>query len=114
MTDAESIDRQVDELYRKHADDDHSQRVDVGGASITQIGVSEKTFVALIVAPMLLGLLVAIWALHDASDAKGQAALAANNAQLSERNAKLAQYQLKLALDRAKIEVPDDLTENNK
>lgn len=102
MSEAE-IDKQLDARFRKAADDRHDVR------SISSIRNDNRNQLT---TPVILGFLVlmgmfsiglAVVAIYAGS--------AATSAEHSERNAKLAQYQLKLALDRAHIEVPDDLTE---
>ena len=81
---------------------------DTQGASIVQIGISERSLLYLMWLPLAIALVASIAAVVISVLAFGGASLASNQAQLAERNAKLAQYQLELTLREHNLEVPKD------
>ena len=93
---------------------EHTQSVDIGGASITQVGISEKSLIMFVWLPLGVALIAAMAALGIAAFNSGTSQGAVYAAQMAERNAKLAQYQTELALKRAGIELPTDVTEKPK
>ncbi len=82
------------------------------GGSVHQTGVSEKTLILFLLAPLCVTLAASVVAAWYAGYAGGNAVATANGAlalaQISERNAKLAQYQLEEAVKAAHIEIPKE------